>query len=100
MAKINLKYEHGAKYRANKCIRSNASYNPVRAKRYLRAPQLSVNNKCGEHNNQVNAYSTLNEQLGTFDTQLFGGIFFLLSFQNKQGKHCNASINMHGTHNK
>ena len=48
MAKINLKYEHGAKYRANKCIRSNASYNPVRAKRYLRALQLSVNNKCGE----------------------------------------------------
>ena len=58
MAKINLKYEHGAKYRANKCIRSNASYNPVRAKRYLRAPQLSVNNKCGEHNNtQLNAIS-------------------------------------------
>ena len=62
MAKINLKYEHGAKYRANNCIRSNASYNPVRAKRYLRAPQLSVNNKCGEHNNnQVNEFSTDNK---------------------------------------
>ena len=61
LAKINSKYEHGAKCRANNCIRSNASYNPVRVKRYLRAPQLSVNNKCGEHNNnQVNAYSTQN----------------------------------------
>ena len=69
LAKINLKYEHRAKYKANNCIRSNARYNPVRVKRYLGAPRLSVNNKCGEHhNNQVDAYSTHNKQSGTFGT--------------------------------
>ena len=97
LAKTNVKYEHGAKYRANNCIRLNASYDPIRVKRYLRAPQLSVNNKCGEHNNnQVNAYSTHNKQSGPCGTpefwwlhtrtlvlQLFLGVFFLFSFQNK-----------------